>query len=180
MGDGAFSNVYKAVDLKTGLKVAVKVVRKYELNTSQVRTSFILNFSDSSCRSTFPIILSCLPCAGHTWDQDDDGLVPFFLLIVLYCSNRNTSTRPIASGSVEVVGKRHILTSQNGHHHLSKDFKKRPRVTEVCFSLLLPQLLFSFIFHLALQSLALERRELLFAIYPRLLVFNRGFLDPYV
>ncbi|KAJ7591248.1 kinase-like domain-containing protein [Mycena floridula] len=35
MGDGAFSNVYKAIDLKTGKKVAVKVVRKFEMNSSQ-------------------------------------------------------------------------------------------------------------------------------------------------
>ncbi|KZT20761.1 Pkinase-domain-containing protein [Neolentinus lepideus HHB14362 ss-1] len=35
MGDGAFSNVYMALDLSTGKKVAVKVVRKYELNASQ-------------------------------------------------------------------------------------------------------------------------------------------------
>ncbi|EIW70814.1 hypothetical protein TREMEDRAFT_43386 [Tremella mesenterica DSM 1558] len=35
MGDGAFSNVYKAVEIATGRKVAVKVVRKYELNSSQ-------------------------------------------------------------------------------------------------------------------------------------------------
>nr|AVR59252.1 calmodulin-dependent protein kinase 3 [Ganoderma lucidum] len=44
MGDGAFSNVYKAIDLQTGQKVAawkeltqcpVKVVRKYELSASQ-------------------------------------------------------------------------------------------------------------------------------------------------
>ncbi|KAF8665718.1 hypothetical protein AX16_000168 [Volvariella volvacea WC 439] len=35
MGDGAFSNVYKAIDISTGQKVAVKVVRKYELNASQ-------------------------------------------------------------------------------------------------------------------------------------------------
>ncbi|OJA20910.1 hypothetical protein AZE42_00897 [Rhizopogon vesiculosus] len=35
MGDGAFSNVYKAIDLTTGDKVAVKVVRKFELNASQ-------------------------------------------------------------------------------------------------------------------------------------------------
>ncbi|KAH7904223.1 kinase-like domain-containing protein [Hygrophoropsis aurantiaca] len=35
MGDGAFSNVYKAIDLSTGKKVAVKVVRKFELNASQ-------------------------------------------------------------------------------------------------------------------------------------------------
>ncbi|KAJ9094660.1 MAPK-activated protein kinase Srk1 [Naganishia adeliensis] len=35
MGDGAFSNVYKAVDKLSGQKVAVKVVRKYELSPSQ-------------------------------------------------------------------------------------------------------------------------------------------------
>ncbi|KAF9535108.1 kinase-like domain-containing protein [Crepidotus variabilis] len=35
MGDGAFSNVYKATQISTGKKVAVKVVRKYELNASQ-------------------------------------------------------------------------------------------------------------------------------------------------
>ncbi len=37
MGDGAFSNVYKARDRQTGQKVAIKVVRKYELNSNQVR-----------------------------------------------------------------------------------------------------------------------------------------------
>lgn len=36
MGDGAFSNVYKARDRQTGQKVAIKVVRKYELNSNQV------------------------------------------------------------------------------------------------------------------------------------------------
>ncbi|KIJ56640.1 hypothetical protein M422DRAFT_197695 [Sphaerobolus stellatus SS14] len=35
MGDGAFSNVYKAYDTQTGEKVAIKVVRKYELNSTQ-------------------------------------------------------------------------------------------------------------------------------------------------
>jgi serine/threonine protein kinase len=40
MGDGAFSNVYKAVERKTGRKVAVKVVRKYELNHTQVSVIF--------------------------------------------------------------------------------------------------------------------------------------------
>ncbi|KZV64621.1 Pkinase-domain-containing protein [Peniophora sp. CONT] len=35
MGDGAFSNVFKAVDTVTGQKVAVKVVRKFELTSSQ-------------------------------------------------------------------------------------------------------------------------------------------------
>ncbi|KAG6832955.1 hypothetical protein H0H92_004839 [Tricholoma furcatifolium] len=35
MGDGAFSNVYRGTNLRTSSKVAVKVVRKYELNASQ-------------------------------------------------------------------------------------------------------------------------------------------------
>ncbi|KAG8990747.1 hypothetical protein FRB90_001629, partial [Tulasnella sp. 427] len=35
MGDGAFSHVYKAIDRETGQKVAVKIVRKYELTQSQ-------------------------------------------------------------------------------------------------------------------------------------------------
>ncbi|GJJ73346.1 serine/threonine-protein kinase RCK2 [Entomortierella parvispora] len=35
MGDGAFSNVYKARDTKTGGLVAVKIVRKYDINAHQ-------------------------------------------------------------------------------------------------------------------------------------------------
>jgi len=36
MGDGAFSNVYRALDLEGNQgEVAIKVVRKYELNSSQ-------------------------------------------------------------------------------------------------------------------------------------------------
>lgn len=45
MGDGAFSNVYKARYRKTGEKVAIKVVRKYELNSNQVSYSFLTNHS---------------------------------------------------------------------------------------------------------------------------------------
>ncbi|KZO98038.1 Pkinase-domain-containing protein [Calocera viscosa TUFC12733] len=41
MGDGAFSNVYKALDLTTGQKVAVKVVRKFELNSTQDQTKHL-------------------------------------------------------------------------------------------------------------------------------------------
>lgn len=40
MGDGAFSNVYEAISISTGQKIAVKVVRKYELNASQ-RTNIL-------------------------------------------------------------------------------------------------------------------------------------------
>jgi hypothetical protein len=38
MGDGAFSNVYKAKDLEGNWgEVAIKVVRKFEMNSQQVR-----------------------------------------------------------------------------------------------------------------------------------------------
>ncbi|CAG8604569.1 423_t:CDS:2 [Cetraspora pellucida] len=37
MGDGAFSNVYKAINVVTQEKVAIKVVRKRELNSAQER-----------------------------------------------------------------------------------------------------------------------------------------------
>jgi hypothetical protein len=40
MGDGAFSNVFKALDLTSGTSVAVKAVRKYELTSSQVSYPF--------------------------------------------------------------------------------------------------------------------------------------------
>ncbi|KAH9814539.1 kinase-like domain-containing protein [Melampsora americana] len=35
MGDGAFSNVYKAIDRRSNQKVAIKCVRKFELNRNQ-------------------------------------------------------------------------------------------------------------------------------------------------
>jgi hypothetical protein len=51
MGDGAFSNVYKARDMEGQAgEVAIKVVRKFEMNSSQVsmgttESSFIAIFS---------------------------------------------------------------------------------------------------------------------------------------
>lgn len=72
MGDGAFSNVYKAVDRKTGQKVAVKVVRKYELSSSQVRPNlfvhakFIFNPHSPHVDSR---PLGCLSCPGQVWDS---------------------------------------------------------------------------------------------------------------
>lgn len=40
MGDGAFSNVYKARDTQTHDEVAIKVVRKFEMNSNQVCPGF--------------------------------------------------------------------------------------------------------------------------------------------
>lgn len=46
MGDGAFSNVYKAVDLEGSEgEVAIKVVRKFEMNSSQVSTGTYAHLS---------------------------------------------------------------------------------------------------------------------------------------
>ncbi len=36
MGDGAFSNVYRAKDTQQPGEVAIKVVRKFEMNANQV------------------------------------------------------------------------------------------------------------------------------------------------
>lgn len=36
MGDGAFSNVYRARDTQSNAEVAIKVVRKFEMNSNQV------------------------------------------------------------------------------------------------------------------------------------------------
>ncbi len=54
MGDGAFSNVYKARDRQTGQKVAIKVVRKYELNSNQVSSR-----PGSSTSFSFPLPCLC-------------------------------------------------------------------------------------------------------------------------
>lgn len=62
MGDGAFSNVYRARDLegKAG-EVAIKVVRKFEMNNMQVRENF-RGDTDTSLRpsTSFPSRCVCL------------------------------------------------------------------------------------------------------------------------
>jgi serine/threonine-protein kinase RCK2 len=49
MGDGAFSNVYRAKDTQQPGEVAIKVVRKYEMNANQVRPAYRTRPSPSSC-----------------------------------------------------------------------------------------------------------------------------------
>lgn len=53
MGDGAFSNVYRARDTQTGQEVAIKVVRKFEMNSNQVCPSRDSAFSSTPNPSTF-------------------------------------------------------------------------------------------------------------------------------
>ncbi|KAI6047328.1 kinase-like domain-containing protein [Pisolithus marmoratus] len=60
MGDGAFSNVYKAIDLTTKEKVAVKVVRKFELNASQAGEKHLSPHFKKRPRATEPWDSSCL------------------------------------------------------------------------------------------------------------------------
>lgn len=60
MGDGAFSNVYRAKDT-AGIygDVAIKVVRKYELNASQVcgtfRFSLLISFPLRDCLTNLAV-----------------------------------------------------------------------------------------------------------------------------
>lgn len=50
---GAFSNVYKAIDRRSNSKVAIKCVRKFELNHSQVRCSLSVFFCPPSLLQSF-------------------------------------------------------------------------------------------------------------------------------
>jgi hypothetical protein len=61
MGDGAFSNVYRARDTQTHAEVAIKVVRKFEMNSNQVwimLSGLTPSFLSPSC--THPPFLSNL------------------------------------------------------------------------------------------------------------------------
>jgi serine/threonine protein kinase len=62
MGDGAFSNVYKARDLQGQIgEVAIKVVRKFEMNYSQVSI-------DTTASSFLDVLNPFLRELGqHTW-----------------------------------------------------------------------------------------------------------------
>lgn len=63
---GAFSNVYKARDRKTGLKVAIKVVRKYELNSNQV----------SSLSLFYPLLCGSLATVGSLAHHSPPSVLP--------------------------------------------------------------------------------------------------------
>ena len=64
MGDGAFSNVYRARDLegKAG-EVAIKVVRKFEMNSSQVSTGSKPSNLILPCEA--PLTNACLVVVGR-------------------------------------------------------------------------------------------------------------------
>lgn len=54
MGDGAFSNVYRAKDTQQQGEVAIKVVRKFEMNANQVRHAYGTRpFSFVCCPNSF-------------------------------------------------------------------------------------------------------------------------------
>lgn len=59
MGDGAFSNVYRARDT-TGERgeVAIKVVRKYEMNSMQVSLPRVVGI----CVALSPFFNACVSC----------------------------------------------------------------------------------------------------------------------
>lgn len=68
MGDGAFSNVYRARDTKTNQEVAIKVVRKFEMNSNQVCSDYKLLpfFSPCLCTPLFLIhMMFSSSCSHH-------------------------------------------------------------------------------------------------------------------
>lgn len=81
MGDGAFSNVYRARD-STGEydQIAIKVVRKYELNATQVRGYWLSSFP--------PIICLLFPQSQGglnlwTWDCSGNLLINVLVFLLL-------------------------------------------------------------------------------------------------
>ena len=63
MGDGAFSNVYRARDTQSNAEVAIKVVRKFEMNSNQVcsnitRSNAVIPFFPSLA----PFLLQAVSC----------------------------------------------------------------------------------------------------------------------
>lgn len=76
MGDGAFSNVYKARDRQTGQKVAIKVVRKYELNSNQV--SRHMTWSGPRFLVSFRV-----SCSGSCCSRRGCSSVPFPVLVLV-------------------------------------------------------------------------------------------------
>lgn len=79
MGDGAFSNVYKARDTHTGDEVAIKVVRKFEMNSNQVCHK---SWADGQCLAKLVALslFSLLP--SHCNPQH--CLAPLLLLFFLF------------------------------------------------------------------------------------------------
>lgn len=66
MGDGAFSNVYRAKDTTGQLgEVAIKVVRKFEMNSSQVSEAMGLDDHPPLC---------CSPCLSSKRCMNDLGI----------------------------------------------------------------------------------------------------------
>ena len=68
MGDGAFSNVYRAKDTTGRYKeVAIKVVRKFEMNSTQVSNSYKpLSFAIFTAMHTLPSSPSISSCLANT------------------------------------------------------------------------------------------------------------------
>jgi serine/threonine protein kinase len=148
MGDGAFSNVYKAVDRKTGRKVAVKVVRKYELNHSQV--SF-LSYHYSLC--IYPLHLCCLLRPGQAGTKAALDPLLFFSLFILFCLRRGlveTCRTKTDGGEGQQTSQRKVQEEAKSHRGSSSFLFPNshslavagPRASGVC-RISLPPFLFS-------------------------------------
>lgn len=137
---GAFSNVYKALDLRTDKKVAgsctispsrcrlahflttsVKVVHKYELSVSQVRLLFKSN-PVGPC-----LVLHCIRYRHWEEAREGPGRLGGWMLtgLALFCPC------PFSFTLVPRTCVVALTALQAGDKHLNSKFKKRPRVTEV-------------------------------------------------
>lgn len=171
MGDGAFSNVYKAIERKTGRKCAVKVVRKFELNHSQVRLDLCSPSSSIiiTCAYKSPPLSSPTPWPG--WDSKRQSFTSFFFfssfcfVFFLLYQSQSDSLGLLAEGvTFDEQGLNSGLTGVFGRTtNISTKSLRRGRGSQRLVNISL----YPFIPHLVVpppcttksRSLALERRE---------------------
>jgi hypothetical protein len=97
MGDGAFSNVYKARDRQTGQKVAIKVVRKYELNSNQVGAPLHFRFRPPLVVSCFLVLSAPSPSFVPSFRR---SIVPSWCFVVACDPLRSLLTRAACMGNL--------------------------------------------------------------------------------
>jgi serine/threonine protein kinase len=130
MGDGAFSNVYKAVERKSGRKVAVKVVRKYELNSSQVR---ILSYSPFTTFVHIKFRWVYRLCVASLYPGQVGIKVTRAYTHASFLFASLSRGYSVSGSGLGPVGQSTDRRLFQNNKHLNEKFKKKTRVTEVCY-----------------------------------------------
>lgn len=110
---GAFSNVYKARDRRTGQKVAIKVVRKYELNSNQVSKKFSILLSALSLSRFRQVAMLNIWVSGS---EDCYPLSPSDRSFALYTSSTDMSISSPSLSSQPFCTVVYSLTFPSPHH----------------------------------------------------------------